>query len=281
MIKVNIRLEKPEDYREVEVLTKKAFEIATPECDEHYLVHLLRKSNCFIPQLDFVAEADGRIVGNVIFSMAKLVDDNGSENSILTFGPLSVLPEAGNMGVGSALMKHSILEAKRLGYKGIAFHGHPDYYPRFGFQNAKVFGITSQEGTNYDALMAMELYEGALNGISGRFYEDEAFYSLEKDKVAEYSKGFPDRPDIPVVPLSYLLDRLPEAAKKRLEEEKLPNLRYLTRTSGRELLMWEGIGRDELVLINNVLKECGLPQSLFPENKIFEKAKNGIRVLEI
>ena len=62
---IEIRLERPEDYRAIENLTREAFwNHHVPGCDEHYLAHVLRGSDCFLPELDFVAECSGQIVGN-------------------------------------------------------------------------------------------------------------------------------------------------------------------------------------------------------------------------
>lgn len=69
---INLRLEKPEDHRLVEELTREAFwGTNNPGCDEHFLVHKLRTVSAFVPELDFVAEVDGKIVGNIMYSDAK------------------------------------------------------------------------------------------------------------------------------------------------------------------------------------------------------------------
>ena len=64
-----------------------------PTCDgEHLLVHKLRSSPAFVPELDFVAETEGQLVGSVVYSRSKVVAGDGRETKVLTFGPLSVLP---------------------------------------------------------------------------------------------------------------------------------------------------------------------------------------------
>ena len=98
-----------------------------PDCDEHILAHKLRSVSAFVPDLDYVAVVDGKIVGNVMFSKGRIVDTQGREYIVLNFGPLSILPEYKNRGVGKALMMHTISEAKKLGYRAILFFGHPDY----------------------------------------------------------------------------------------------------------------------------------------------------------
>ena len=89
---ITLRREEPADHRAVEVLTREAFwGMDGPRCDEHLLVHRLRTATCFVPELDVVAEVDGVVVGNVMYSRAAVVGADGPRE-VLTFGPLSVLP---------------------------------------------------------------------------------------------------------------------------------------------------------------------------------------------
>lgn len=60
--KFNIRLEKPEDYRTVEELTREAFwNVYVPGCTEHFMIHNLRNHKEFIKELDLVAELDVKL----------------------------------------------------------------------------------------------------------------------------------------------------------------------------------------------------------------------------
>ena len=71
---VTIRLEQPNDYRIVEELTREAFwGMNHPDCDEPLLEHRMRKISAFVPELDFVAEANGKIVGNIMYYMSKII----------------------------------------------------------------------------------------------------------------------------------------------------------------------------------------------------------------
>lgn len=177
MIDVEIRLEVPKDYRAVEELTRAAFnnpdriDRSKIDCPiEHYMVHQLRKKDG-IMKLDFVAELDGKIVGHIIYSNAHILQPDGVKVDVLNFGPISVLPELQRRGIGSALMLHSIEQAKAQGYGAILFFGHAEYYPRFGFVQAKEFGITDFDGQNSPYFMAMELKEGYLKDVSGKYIE--------------------------------------------------------------------------------------------------------------
>ena len=142
MEKVIIRNELKSDYREVEELTREAFwNLYTPGCNEHYLLHILRQHEDYIPELDFVAEVDGKIVGNIIYSKAKLIDEKGYEKSILSFGPLSVLPAYQRMGIGKSLLEHSFEKALEMGYDTIVIFGHPGNYIARGFKSCKKYNI--------------------------------------------------------------------------------------------------------------------------------------------
>ncbi len=191
---VLIRLEAESDWREVESLTREAFwNLFKPGCDEHYLVHKLRQVPAFVRELTFVACCDGRIIGNIMYSRARVVNEAGGSQEVLCMGPLAVLPEYQKHGVGAQLMRHSIERARELGYKGVVIYGHPAYYPRFGYRDAGDYGIHMPDGGNMDAFMALELYTGALNGINGRFFEDDVFHHLDSEEVERFDAGFPYR----------------------------------------------------------------------------------------
>lgn len=188
-----IRLEAPGDARKVERLTRDAFwNLHRPGASEHLIAHKLRSSPAFIPQLDFVAEApDKRLLGNIMYSESSIETPSGKRFATITFGPLSVQPEFQTQGVGAALVRHSLDEARRLGHKVVIIFGHPEYYPRFGFVPAERFGITTAEGDNFDAFMALELVPGALQGVSGRFHDAEVFHQIEAEELAEFDSHFP------------------------------------------------------------------------------------------
>ena len=107
--------------------------------------------------------------------MSLLCRGNGAKISVLNFGSLSVLPNLQKTGIGSTLMIHSIEAAKKQGNGAILFFGHPDYYPRFGFVQAKIFNITDREGQDYPALMVIELKPDYLKNTSGKFIEADIY----------------------------------------------------------------------------------------------------------
>jgi putative acetyltransferase len=92
-INLIIRNEKENDYRTVEEVVRQAFwNLYVPGCTEHYILHNLRNSNDFIPELDFVAEKEGQIVGQIVYSRGTIKYIQGAEKEVISFGPVSVLP---------------------------------------------------------------------------------------------------------------------------------------------------------------------------------------------
>ena len=185
-----IRLEQKSDYRTVEELTRDAFwNVYVPGTDVHLILHKIRKDSCYIPELAFLYEKNGRIVGNIAFTRSYVTDVAGKSHETITFGPLGVHPDYQNQGIGSALAEHAKKEAARLGYKAILIYGSPEYYGRFGFENSKKFGISRADGKFPRALLALELQAGGLSGVSGKFIDNELF-TVAADELEEFEKTF-------------------------------------------------------------------------------------------
>ncbi|MEN8075589.1 GNAT family N-acetyltransferase [Clostridioides difficile] len=188
---VEIRVEKEEDYYEVELMTQQAFwNKHHLGCSEHYLVHKLREDKDYLPKLSRVAVKDGEIIGCIMYSKAQVKEENRIHN-IVTFGPLCIAPNWQGCGVGEILLKETMELAKSEGYRGIVIFGEPDYYPRIGFKTCDNFNITTADGKNFDAFMAFELEKDSMKGIKGKFYEAEVFEDLPDEEVEQYNKKFP------------------------------------------------------------------------------------------
>ncbi len=188
---ITIRRERPEDYRHTEFLTREAFwDIYKPGCDEHLIVHRLRATPAFVPELDLVACEGERIVGNIMYSKARVLNPNGDVREVLCLGPVSVLPENQGRGIGSLLIRESIARARGLGFCGIFLMGNPAYYSRFGFRSASEFGVVASDGKSYEHLMGLDLSQKSLAGLSGPFFEDEVFH-VGPDELEEFEKLFP------------------------------------------------------------------------------------------
>lgn len=112
---IKIRNEEKTDYEKVEEITRKAFwNLYFPGCVEHYLVHIMRSHKDFLPELDFVLEVDHQIIGNIMYTKTKLIDESGEEKDILTFGPFCILPEFQRNGYGKKLLEHSFKRQSHL-----------------------------------------------------------------------------------------------------------------------------------------------------------------------
>jgi len=169
---IKIRNEEKTDYRIVEEITRKAFyNLYVPGCNEHYLVHVMRSHEDFLPELDLVIEADNQIIGNIMYTKAKLVDEAGKEKEILTFGPVCILPEYQRMGCGKMLMEYSFEKAEALGYDVIVIFGNPDNYVSRGFKSCKKYNVCMENGTFPSPMMVKELKPDALDGRKWVYYE--------------------------------------------------------------------------------------------------------------
>lgn len=186
---LKIRNETEADYKTVEELTRKAFyNMYVPGCVEHYLVHIMRNHEDFIRELDFVLELDGQVIGNIMYTKARLVDEEGREKAILTFGPLSVLPEHQRKGYGKMLMEHSFAQAARLGYDVIVIFGSPANYVSSGFQCCKKYNVCLENKKFPAAMMVKELKEGALDGRTW-FYYDSPVMRIDEEEAGRYDDG--------------------------------------------------------------------------------------------
>lgn len=186
---LKIRNETEADYKTVEELTRKAFyNMYVPGCVEHYLVHIMRNHEDFIRELDFVLELDGQVIGNIMYTKARLVDEEGRKKEILTFGPLSVLPEYQRKGYGKMLMEHSFAQAAKLGYDVIVIFGSPANYVSSGFQCCKKYNVCLENKKFPAAMMVKELKEGALDGRTW-FYYDSPVMRIDEEEAGRYDDG--------------------------------------------------------------------------------------------
>lgn len=190
-----IRLETPNDFRTVENLTREAFwNRYVPGCDEHYLVHIMRTHTDFIPELDFVIEKDGAIIGNIMYTKTKLIDDNKNVKSVLTFGPISVLPSYQRKGYGKALINHSFQKAVLLGYDTVVIFGNPGNYVSRGFKSCAKYNVCLENGVFPASLLVKELEENVLDGRRWYFYESSVGEALCNEyEVEKFDSGFPHK----------------------------------------------------------------------------------------
>jgi predicted N-acetyltransferase YhbS len=188
-----IRPEDEKDFKNVEYMIREAFwDLYKPGCDEHLIAHNMRKSPDFVKELDYVACDGDVIAGNIIYSRAKVINGDNDEFEVLCMGPLAVLPSYQKKGIGSLLMNCSIEKARQLGYKAIFLFGNPEYYKRFGFRNTGEYNIQTSSGENFDAFMALELYNGSLKQVSGKFFASGSF-EVTEEELDNFEKEFPHK----------------------------------------------------------------------------------------
>jgi predicted N-acetyltransferase YhbS len=190
---IHIRPETPQDYHAVELLTREAFwDVYNPGAEEHFIVHNLRNTDAFIPELSLVACDGEQLIGHILYSRSHVFDAQDNAHEMISFGPISVLPAYQGQGIGSALINRTIDMAKNMGFRGIFILGNPKYYHRFGFVNAKQFHITMADGKNFDEFMGLALAKNSLAGIHGRLVYHAAF-EVDKAALALYEQNFPPK----------------------------------------------------------------------------------------
>ncbi|WP_457653985.1 GNAT family N-acetyltransferase [Rhodocaloribacter sp.] len=167
---MHIREEEERDHAAVYALNAAAFE--TPA--EARLVEALRARAH--PVLSLVAEAEGAVVGRILFTPVTLPEHPGGR--IVGLAPMAVAPGHQRQGMGSALVRAGLDRCRELGFGAVVVLGHPAYYPRFGFKPASRFGLGCPYDVPDDVFMALELRTGYLHGASGTIAYHAAFDDL-------------------------------------------------------------------------------------------------------
>ena len=191
-----IRLEKKEEHREVENLIRESFwNVYRPGCLEHYVIHQLRNDPAFVPELDFVMEMDGKLIGQNMFMRAMIKADDGREIPIMTMGPICITPELKRKGYGKKLLDYSLEKAKELGCKAVCFEGSIDVDGKSGFAPAGTFGIRYHglpEGEDASFFLCKELVPGYLDGITGEYATPQGYF-VDEAEVEMFDQEFPPK----------------------------------------------------------------------------------------
>lgn len=191
---IKIRLEKKEEYREVENLVREAFwNVYRPGCLEHFVLNRLRNNPDFIAELDYVMELNGKLIGQIVFMKAVLKADDGRDIPIVTIGPICIIPELKRRGYGKVLLDYSLDKAAKMGFGAVCIEGNIDFYGKSGFTYAGEFGIRYHglpKGEDASFFLCKELTPGYLDGITGE-YETPTGYFVDEAEADEFDKGFP------------------------------------------------------------------------------------------
>lgn len=191
---ITIRLEKKEEYREVENLVRESFwNVYRPGFLEHFVLNQLRNNSDFIAELDYVMELNGKLIGQNIFMKAVIKADDGRDIQIVTMGPICITPELKRKGYGKVLLDYCLDKAAKMGFGAVCFEGNVDFYGKSGFTYASKFGIRYHglpEGEDASFFLCKELIPGYLDGVTGE-YETPAGYFVDEAEAEEFDKGFP------------------------------------------------------------------------------------------
>lgn len=188
-----IRLEEKKDYRAVEELVRESFwNVYKPGCAEHYVIHVLRDDPAFIPELDFVIEQDGRLIGQNMFMKTIIEADDGGVIDVLTMGPIGIIPDLKRKGYGKALLDYSLEKATEMGFGAVLFEGNIDFYGKSGFTYAREFGIRYHDlpgDADSSFFLCKELLPGYLTDVTGIYQTPQGYYVKDED-VEEFDKTF-------------------------------------------------------------------------------------------
>ena len=191
-----IRNERKDEQREVENLVRESFwNVYRPGCLEHYVLNQLRNDEAFVPELNFVMEKDGRLIGQNMFMRAAIKADDGSDLPIMTMGPICISPELQGQGYGKILLDYSLEKAAELGCGALCFEGNINFYGKSGFTYASEFGIRYHglpEGADASFFLCKELKKGYLDGISGEYTPPKGYF-VDEAEAEEFDKQFPPK----------------------------------------------------------------------------------------
>lgn len=151
---LQIRPEAPGDAAAVREVNRAAF----PTPFEAELVDALRGE--LDEWLSYVAARDGRIIGHLLFTPVTLEPPPRKAPRILGLGPMAVHPDVQGHGIGSTLVDSGLAEVSRAGADGVVVLGHPEWYPRFGFEPAGHFGLKLGLEAPAEAFLAVEFASG-------------------------------------------------------------------------------------------------------------------------
>lgn len=194
MTNLNIRNERIEDQPLVENLIRESFwNVYRPGCLEHYVIHVLRNDPDFIPELNFVMEKNGEIIGQNMFMKTTINADDGRKIPIATMGPICIAPKFKRQGYGKKLLDYSLEQAFKLGIGALCFEGNIQFYGKSGFTYASNFGIRYHglpKGEDASFFLAKELIPGFFDGITGE-YKTPSGYFVDEKEAEQFDKKFP------------------------------------------------------------------------------------------
>ncbi len=194
---VSFRREEEKDYRAVESLVRESFwNVYRPGCTEHFVLRHLRNDPAFVPELDFVMEKDGQLIGQNVFVRAHIQADDGRAVPVMAMGPICVAPAFKRQGYGKMLLDYSLERAAAFGCPALCFEGNINFYGKSGFTYASRFGIRYHdlpEGADASFFLCKELIPGYLNDVTGVYAPPEGYFFAEQhpEDFERYDAQFP------------------------------------------------------------------------------------------
>ena len=191
-----IRLEREEERRKTEELVRESFwNVYRPGCLEHYVLHMLRNDPAFVPELNFVMELDGRLIGQNMFMRAEIKADDGRNIPIMAMGPICIHNDFKRKGYGKILLDYSLEKAAEFGCGALCFEGNIAFYGKSGFTYARKFGIRYHglpEGEDDSFFLCRELIAGYLDGITGEYSTPKGYF-VDEAEAEKFDKTFPHK----------------------------------------------------------------------------------------
>lgn len=195
---IEIRTTRKEDYQSTEHVIREAFwNVYGPGCEDHYMVHQMRKHPTFVSELDVVAVVDGKIVGNIVYLTSYIQKDDDTKQEVLSLGPIAVLPEYQKNNIGSLLISYTKAKAQELGYQAILLCGNHRFYSKNGFERAESYNVRNSDNFYFDGLHICLLQSNI--DVSGRYYEDE-IYLVDQKEAELFDLQFPYKEKIENTP---------------------------------------------------------------------------------
>ena len=157
------------------------------------MLHCYRNDPAFVPELDFVMELDGELIGQVIYVRSEIKCDDGKKVSVMTFGPISIAPAYKRQGYGKRLLDYSMEKAKEMGASALAITGNIDFYSKSGFVPAKTKGVRYADDPDADYFLICELEPNFLDGISGTYQDPAGYFICEQspEEFEQFEATFP------------------------------------------------------------------------------------------
>ena len=191
-MEVHIRPVLEKEYTAVESLVRDAFwNRYKPGCDEHDYLHRMRRDPAYLPDLEYLAEVQGEIVGQIAYARSGIMTAEG-EVPTVTFGPVGVRPDLQGKGIGGKLIRHTLQLAKQGGHRAAVILGDPRYYGRFGFHGCERYDVCL-DGMYLPGLLLLELCPGALQGIKKGAFREHFSYRQDPEALARFDSTFPQK----------------------------------------------------------------------------------------